>query len=515
MPQTLLRITFTKLLLLFTGIILFLPALIFIVGYVKPLYSSLFCVAVAGSIAYQISRKSKELVALLGTISSKPFWKSNYKICLISACSVTFWMLVSGASGVGYQHIDYENHYTILHHLIYDEWPIIFSAKELAPAFQLEADTPLVYYVGHFMPAALVGKCFGWKAANLALFGWTWLELWLMFTLAVQYVIPNHRIAGSTIAVFLGLLMLISGGGFLFIYLQNLLRGVQNESWHGAMIWSLPLLFTPHVRCLLWVPQHALSAWLLLLFTMHQLRLFWGMRWWGVPIVSTFICTPFAVVGLLPYLLFLLAKSIQHKQFFKLLSFPNIVLGGVVLLFILTFVGSNNFTFPVLFLVKEWGWSHFLQKDALFLVVELGAIITTLFFCRKTPFVVSHFSLIAIAFLSLTVTTFFQIGVWNDWCARASIPSILLLGVIVAQAVAFDIPSFRPRQLLCGALLIAFGLTPICTDLRESFIHYNWSWPVARPFSAYGRSNVTEQRLGNADSFFFRHLSKKNTTASD
>ena len=50
---------------------------------------------------------------------------------------------------------------------------VVYSSPERGPI------TMLVYYVGYWLPAALVGRILGWGVANFILFLWTWFGVLL------------------------------------------------------------------------------------------------------------------------------------------------------------------------------------------------------------------------------------------------------------------------------------------------------------------------------------------------
>ncbi len=99
---------------------------------------------------------------------------SNLHFFLPAFLLTGLWVLLSGVGGYTFQNWDHHWRNAVLHDLITYDWPVIYSSPERGPI------TMLVYYVGYWLPAAFIGKAFGWQAANFTLFLWTWLGVFLV-----------------------------------------------------------------------------------------------------------------------------------------------------------------------------------------------------------------------------------------------------------------------------------------------------------------------------------------------
>src|SRR5215472_13296095 len=145
------------------------PLAIWMLGWLRPVYAVMGMAALltgAGSFAIRFG----ESTATQG--SRRISWTQAAVICF----AVSVFVGLNGVGGFGVQTSDWLKHNAILSDLINQPWPVAYrtSAGEIA----------LVYYVAYYLPAALVGKLYGWAAANVALFAWTVLGgvlavLWL------------------------------------------------------------------------------------------------------------------------------------------------------------------------------------------------------------------------------------------------------------------------------------------------------------------------------------------------
>ncbi|GEM_PF-2149311 len=81
---------------------------------------------------------------------------------------LALWAWLSGVGGYAFQNSDHYCRNAVLRDLVNYSWPVVYR-ETVGGSPQM-----LVYYFGHWLPAALVGKWLGWEAANAALFVWTW-----------------------------------------------------------------------------------------------------------------------------------------------------------------------------------------------------------------------------------------------------------------------------------------------------------------------------------------------------
>lgn len=108
------------------------------------------------------------------------------------------WPLVSGIGNVFLQSGDFGGRNPLFMDLIKFSWPVIYPENGRA----------IVYYLAHWMIPALVGKVFGWYAAQIALVLWTALGILLMFLFLCSYL----KIFNKPLSVFMVIMV------FIFFY---------------------------------------------------------------------------------------------------------------------------------------------------------------------------------------------------------------------------------------------------------------------------------------------------------
>src|SRR6266545_7483244 len=162
------------------------------------------------------------------------------------------WVFLSGVGGYAFQNWDHHWRNAVFRDLITNDWPVVYSLPEHGPIKML------VYYVGYWLPAAIAGKLFGWKFANLILFLWTWLGVLLM---VLQLSI---KLKASLLKTMF-LLVAFSGMDALGVILfakeyPTLWPPVQHLE-----IWAGNLQYSSFTTQLFWVFNQSVPAWLCIL----------------------------------------------------------------------------------------------------------------------------------------------------------------------------------------------------------------------------------------------------------
>jgi hypothetical protein len=150
-----------------------LPFLIFIIGWLKWYYALIISATVLISLFFSFNQYEPY---------PKLDIKKYPKKIIIAFSVIILWVLFSGIGGFGYQNGDHHFRNAIFRDLITHEWPVIYDIQGIELNHPLKGKTfMLVYYIGYWLPSAVVGKLFGWSAANFSLFLWTVLGLFLTY----------------------------------------------------------------------------------------------------------------------------------------------------------------------------------------------------------------------------------------------------------------------------------------------------------------------------------------------
>lgn len=470
---------------------LFLPNFLFWIGWLRsplPIIVPLFVL----SIIFLQYRKHARLLPLPFRIVDRRRVRKHAVLLVASFC----WASLSGAGGVGHQNYDYIKHNAIFRDLIVYDWPVQYGLMG-----EDTRDYYLVYYVAWYLPSALIGKWFGWSVANISLFLWTVLGVYL--SLYCFLAITGVK---RTIGL---LLFLIFGGmdiiGYFALNGDLGFWGAHFDFWavkkeiHPSQI----LQFSSNSTLLFWVPQHSIPGWriiatLMLDFLAKEKR----------P-SSLFVCSlgllwsPFVVLGTMPFLL-LIALLVGPRTF---TSPVNLLVAPIVAVISTSYILSGN-TRPA----HGWIWEFFPLPEivsvlVLFIILEYAAyaVFVSMIFrgqLRRRPFYLFY-----TAILCLLLLPVYRLGHHNDLVMRASIPALFVFLCYVACSVSCR-RNGRTVARLSLLVLLCIGALTGFSEIVRSVGQYTWRPPELSEVKGLKESEGyrSAQYIGPGKSYFFRYV---------
>ena len=367
------------------------------------------------------------------------------------------WIFLSGVGGYAFQNWDHHWRNAVLRDLITYKWPVIYSSPEHGSIKML------VYYVGYWLPSALVGKTFGWGAANFFLFLWTWLGVFLVtFHLSLELKASLSK-AAFLLIIFSGLDAL---GTLLFVRdYPTLWPPIQHlEIWAGSLQYSA---FTTQ---LFWVFNQAVPAWLCIALLLESDSSLSDMQE-QVPALQIaqkffiwslcFFFAPLASIGLLPYLLIEWIKRTNFKNPFKDIRFDLLFASAMIVIISYLFFSSNT-------AAQERGFQSLAVKNFIIFFLLEGGILWLLLAplkWRDPRWVITGLLLIFIPFV--------QFGSGRDFVMRASIGPLFYL-MICCGEIVFQNITIRFYKIAIAALLIIGALTPLYEINRSIYRTYQY-----------------------------------------
>lgn len=123
-----------------------LPTILFLLGWVRPLFSVPAAAAVAAA------------AVLLGATIPAPtlhFTRRQMAIYLCVLALSLLWLLAGGMTGITSQHADFVVRNPIYETLIRCDWPLVDAGGR-----------PFIYYLAFWLPPALACKCFSWPTCS-------------------------------------------------------------------------------------------------------------------------------------------------------------------------------------------------------------------------------------------------------------------------------------------------------------------------------------------------------------
>ena len=448
-----------------------LPVLIFLALWLKPVFA--------------VPAVLSTLAGLVGLWRQFPGGRLSASVwpCVAVALAAT---CLSGSGGVGLQNWDFDKHNAVLHDLISQPLPVRY--KDVGDS---ALAGPLVYYMGWYMPAMLVGRAFGWAAANGALFLWTWLGL----SLALLWFSRFARGNGWGPPLFL---LVFSGMDVVGATLQgrNVFQMTNLELHH----WMWFAQYTHNLALVNWVPHHALAMWLATGIVLSEI-LERGRRdtlvgpWALLPFWS-----PWIFLGLAPLLV---VGAVRGKG--RLISWASIAVVAGSLPFVLAFLASNRGA-----VVRGWAWTFtgrlpFLGGYLAFVLAEfafVGFLVWRILRPQGTERV-----LLGTVLVGLFLLPTYRFGISGDLTMRASLPLLFVLAIFAYRAVVAG--TGWPRVWLMVVLGLG-ALSPL-HEVVYSVLHYRLGPPdpsTLQPLPFTDGRGYAKQFVGDGEKPFWRVLAR-------
>lgn len=345
----------------------------------------------------------------------------------------------SGTHHLLYAAVDWQIRDAVLHDLATGAWPVLYAIGDLA--WLLRA--PLAYY----MPAAAIGRLGGLAMAQAALFLWTALGLFLLLALLsaiARDALPGRRHA----ALVLALVFMLFGGLDLLpnLWLDGTAGpGIAAYWGRGGEWWAREFQFSGHVTLLLWVPNHALPAWLPALLLLRHARRPDFAAAVALPLSAAAIWAPLSALGagvLVAAALLLGGWRLVRAALVSPVTWLSLLLVVPAALFLT----SGSGAIPHGFLFTEHGIG-FAPHVLFFLLVEIGVLAMVVLLLARSR-------LLPVALILLALLPLYIFGPGNEMTMRGGIAALALLAVAAGLALLHALPGWR-RTSLAALLLVA------------------------------------------------------------
>jgi len=473
-----------------------LPPLLFVLGWLQWYLALPIAVMLVVSCLLCLRHETYQSSSfLLGAPGAK-------KHLLLLAAVVVLWFVLSGLGGYTFQNSpDHDLRNATFHDLISHRWPLIMTPHaDPGSRYASVAKIAYVYYLGHWLPAAALGKVVGLRMAFHALFLWS-----LLGGVLALYFYFRHL---GTMRFGLGLLFLAFSGldvaGYLVI--QGKLPALgEHIEW-----WATYFQYSSVTTTLFWVFNQTIAIWLIVMLLLNQRT----PRNAGYLYAMSFIVGPYSALGMLPlvvYQLFRLSgRAIQ--RWFTVQNcaalLPLAVICGAY------YLANANGRVRTGWLFQIYPFStEALMTLLLFDLLEFGLLLLVIghAFKREPLFWITAGTLLFIPC--------FHSGICNEFAMRVSIPPLLLLLVYCARYFTLE-PARQHRLAKIGLtiLLLIGAWTPGAEVLRSLQHIRQWPDPADRYHSltytgAYPLMLTNENFMyylapNPEHSFFFKYLAR-------
>lgn len=401
---------------------LIIPNLIFVIGWCNP-PTAIICSIVLLYGFYFLCKNAPEL------------WvpeSRKERILLLLVFFIAFlWVYLAGIGGFSFQNFDHTYRNEIFELLADREWPVVINRYYCT----------MVYYIGFWMPAALITKING-----EFILGYFVQLLWATFGvfLVFYYILAALK---KKVLWPIFLFIFFSGMDIIGLYFFN--KGLYATFFFSSLIetWAIPHIFSSMTYLLFWVFNQALPAWVFTFLLLHQKNnkniIFLMVILLIFSTLPAFGATPFALYFCLKNgeedLRKILTFSHIKKAICSALSFPNI--SALLFLFpVIYLYFAHNFMYGTFGMASELHDTIIQEgefaldfdriwKYIRFFILEAGILIFCLFFYQKKN------PLLYIVFITLVSGAFLKIGYGMDFEMRTSIPALVFLFYLTVKTL--------------------------------------------------------------------------------
>jgi len=466
-------------------IYLFISIIIFIIGWITPYIS--------------IPLSLILILSLIKLIKNTPsyeikFIKNKNKLIIITSI-IFIWVFLSGVGGFIFQNPwDHMFRNAIFKDLVRYDWPVI--------NFDMDNPRSLVYYIGFWLPSALIGKVFGLTS------GYAFQLLWAFIGVYLSYIyICVWRKKISIWPIFL--LIFFSGldiVSYIFIALSKNID-IVSQLLSGKHIELSLYIFnnSSNTTLLFWLYNQIVPFWIGVMLVILQnnsksLLFIYSMM---------FIFSPFPALALFPVILYLLIKNSNLINKFELKKLKNIftfenTIGAISIVIIVgLFFKSNIAVNKISILPLD---KITILKFIFYYILEYGVFLIFLVKNNKNNFMLHILS------LSTIITSFIVMGNSYDFAWRTCIPLAFYIMLLIIKKI--DDTNTNSKIKLCLILVLIVGsITPLLEIERTLIETYSYSKNNI-PFRSDKLNSVFDQNpcydnfIGSTDTLFFKYLSK-------
>jgi len=406
-----------------------LPNLIFMIGFLRweiLLPAVFFLVAALISIWRGGNRRD---VVLEPLVPSADCVHLPMRWAVAFAVAVTLWCIMAGQGGFVVQTTDWNWRNATFRDLITHEWPVRYD----------DFGRALVFYVGHWLPAAVVGKAvFGltgdlsiaWRAGNVALLVWTASGLLIalaQLSLLLKADSPLRRFGVLALLIFFGGMDALGAWG---LNIKQILSGCAplNPWLDFGELWAPPFNYPSNSSCLYWAFHQTAATWIAVFYIARGVRML--ELAFVVSLVSLSAPLPNVGLAFIAAALVLRRLAVSRRDAWDVVkaavSVPNITGVAVVTPLVAALLCANDQTGGITFAWYDMGAGFFFRRCVFFLCFEIGLyfVLSYKWFYRSTWWWT--------ALIWLCICPAVKVGEWADFCMKAMMPAFAALSVMAA-----------------------------------------------------------------------------------
>ena len=456
-------------------IYLCLPVLIFFIGWLH-WYISIPAILLLSFCLFTATRQNESFILSV----------SLNKLLFILT-KIFCWVFLSGIGRYVWQNDDHLWRNAIFNDLLYREWPVY------------NGEYGLCYYIGFWLPSALIGKLFhSMLLGNMLQLFWTWIGMSVFYLLVSEYL-GKIRIGVLFIMIFFSGIDII---GYGVEYLKG-------HSWSdfGEFLTLFPHIEWSHgsafqassvTTLLFWVFNQAVPFFVGMMLVLQNKNSRYTLFIYSLLLLFS----PFPFVGFAPIIGYYYIKEIYDigiKSFFK----QHLCIENLTALFIILVVGlyyvSNIAT-------GESGFRTPTSRYLFFLLTQYGIYLIFVFKDNKKD------PILIIMCITAAIFPLIRLGEASDFCMRTNIPFIMYMMILFARFL-YDSSVCRQFKIMALLVFLLGAITPffeIARTVRGTYEEYKYGidgeQKVTDRDSIFDDGLIGTNFVGNKESFFYRYL---------
>jgi hypothetical protein len=364
------------------------------------------------------------------------------------------WTSLGGAGHFVYANSDWVVRDAVLRDLAVSSWPPGYGVLN---GSDLILRCPVAYY----LPAALLAKIIGPAYADFLLFVWTAIGVMLFFMMALSRLQKVWQLLlAATIIVFFS--------GMDILGIMALGHSMPSPAIHLEW-WAQLFQYSSNTTLLFWVPNHALSGWIIAALFFKHWRNPQFLKFGPSVLALTALWSPLVTIGFAPFAGFLAWHHLRHgtwRDGWAPLSWLSAVGIFVTIAIYITMDGAGIRSGWTISLAMTSG-EMMLLHHVFFILFEFGIITILLWRIRRDV-------LLIVAGVTLALLPLYTFGPGNDLAMRASIPALTILCLVAVDALCeIDLHDWSTKDFLLVLCLLIGAVTPI-HEIARALLFARW-----------------------------------------
>jgi len=479
-----------------------IPIIIFLIGWLKPLLAVVFSVLlIIGFINLMINNYIRD-----------DFLELPTKSVVLTLILILFWIAISGIGGFWFQKWDWHWRNAIFRDLIDYSWPVIYP----------ETGNALIYYFIYFLVPALIGKIAGWTVANVVLYIWTCLGIFLVVCLLCKQL--NCK-TNTKILIVMLILIFWEGLDIVGWAFADIL-GYGSMGLGDGWDWAINLTgyqYSPNNTLIAWVTNQTIVPWIAMCLFLNN-RNIKTYAYLGLCVLPF---APLPFVGL--FIIFvvdaieqLIEKSKHNESMLWLkqaFSVPNICAMLSIFIVFLFFYSANTATNGN---TGVGGIGLYIRIEDFKILYLITLIVFWILHFLCYSMIVYKENRKSILFWTINISLFliplFRVGSSRDFCMRASIPALFILMIYVLEFVLNQLDKKVTLKYTVTVVFLGFGMLSVMMDwgtgfkaLRTSGYESRWADGVSSFCNLDVNHNINFLAADTEKIKFFNMLAKNKT----